>query len=130
MTTIGDDNYRELQHIIFEQQINSKGALEFACQLKMESRHRPKRVVRQGVQRISVSEATEKLQAGNNIFLIIWLTFVAIPILGVWYMYSTHYGLEWWQTSIVYQVYPRSFQDSNGDGVGDIAGAFEIIQFI
>jgi alpha-glucosidase len=29
---------------------------------------------------------------------------------------------DWWRGTVIYQIYPRSFQDSNGDGIGDLAG--------
>lgn len=29
---------------------------------------------------------------------------------------------KWWKEAVAYQIYPRSFQDSNGDGIGDLRG--------
>ncbi|EAF6003522.1 alpha-glucosidase [Listeria monocytogenes] len=37
---------------------------------------------------------------------------------------------DWWKKSVVYQIYPKSFNDSNGDGVGDIQGIIEKLDYL
>ncbi|QHT70731.1 alpha-glucosidase [Rhodocytophaga rosea] len=37
---------------------------------------------------------------------------------------------QWWKESVIYQIYPRSFKDTNGDGVGDLKGIIEKLDYI
>ncbi|QWU46613.1 alpha-glucosidase [Bacillus sp. NP247] len=39
-------------------------------------------------------------------------------------------GKQWWKESVVYQIYPRSFMDSNGDGIGDLRGILAKLDYL
>ena len=39
-------------------------------------------------------------------------------------------GTPWWRDAVVYQVYPRSFADSDGDGVGDLRGVVSRLPYL
>ena len=38
--------------------------------------------------------------------------------------------LAWWRNAVVYQIYPKSFADGNGDGVGDLSGAASRLDYL
>lgn len=52
-------------------------------------------------------------------------------------MYTTHnegsifyMNRNWWKEAVSYQVYPRSFMDSNGDGIGDLRGIITKLDYL
>ena len=37
---------------------------------------------------------------------------------------------RWWHDKVAYQIYPKSFNDSNGDGIGDLRGVIEKLDYL
>ncbi len=43
---------------------------------------------------------------------------------------SAERNRDWWKKAVIYQIYPRSFQDSNGDGIGDLKGIIRRLSYL
>lgn len=53
-----------------------------------------------------------------------------VPLLTTVALFGLTSGLHWWEHGNFYQVYPRSFQDSNGDGIGDLDGVTSRLKYL
>ena len=43
---------------------------------------------------------------------------------------TTAAARDWWKNAVIYEIYPRSFQDSNGDGIGDLNGITQRLDYL
>ena len=61
------------------------------------------------------------------------VTVTALIALVLWHPLLSAQGApssHWWQGAVIYEIYPRSFQDSNGDGIGDLSGITRRLDYL
>jgi alpha-glucosidase len=55
---------------------------------------------------------------------------ISLPLLGAAQQSSTNGADAWWQHAVIYEIYPQSFQDSDGDGAGDLKGITSRLDYL
>jgi len=66
----------------------------------------------------------------RHVRLLFLTLFSTLVILGARLTYAAASGDDWWKTAVIYEIYPRSFGDSNGDGIGDLNGITEHLDYL
>ncbi|RKR80779.1 oligo-1,6-glucosidase [Mucilaginibacter gracilis] len=62
-----------------------------------------------------------------KVYNLLFFCMILLPVLS---SAQTNNSRQWWKEAIIYQIYPRSFKDSNGDGVGDLKGIISKLDYI
>ncbi len=70
------------------------------------------------------------MESKNFIILLTILTLISCKTDSKELNYSNKNDKKWWKEAVVYQIYPRSFKDTDGDGVGDLKGIIEKLDYI
>ncbi|XP_071504593.1 amino acid transporter heavy chain SLC3A1-like [Diadema antillarum] len=119
----GDTTYTEVEHDL--EQGSSSGSTEKKKQLCT----RP--YAGMGKEELLQFSQTPGWRAARWICLLIilagWCAMLAMAIVLI---VTTPRCLPWWQSAVVYQIFPRTFQDSDGNGVGDIRGIIDRVDYI
>ena len=62
--------------------------------------------------------------------LMVGAAFLLCPSMRAQQSGGAHQNPNWWKNAVIYEIYPRSFQDSNGDGIGDLNGITSRLDYL